>query len=94
MKKILVLDGVTLSADMRQYIVTVSKSNLVHYLPTLELALEDMIDLYERKQVSKTVWRSAGELLEGVERIHQEFYKKYFEKRGKNEKAKNYQKRG
>lgn len=88
MKKTMIfrIEGVTLFVELRQYIVKVDKSNLVHYLPTLETALEDMIDLYERQQVSKVVWRSAKELLEGVERIHREFYKKYFESKDKTSK--------
>jgi len=85
-KLIFKIEGVSLFIDLRQYIVKVDNSNLVHYLPTLEMALEDMIDLYERQQVSKVVWRSAKELLEGVERIHKEFYKKYFEQKNKTSK--------
>ena len=71
------IGGVKLYAETRQYVVVRGKDKVVHYCATLEEALEDMIDLFERKRLRRKSYASAKGLLRDVVKVHQEFWKEY-----------------
>lgn len=73
-KPILEVGDIQLWVETNQYVVTVKKANIRHYFPGLDYALEGMLDLFERRSLSKTLWRGQRTLLKEVYRLNKQFW--------------------